>query len=134
MHDINDSPDMPSSQEASACLMYYLSCIQKIAKSQELNIDLSNKQNIFAFSYIHSPDLYLQEKTLIFIESKEHHEVMDKYGHYFCENVKVELDEDFNCRRITKPCLFITFDWLERFYVKPLQKLSEEIEKSLFLK
>ena len=143
---INHGPEhiKEVAKSQTACLMYYLDCIQKLHNQKlEIPVELTNfhdfecmnladKQDILAFSFLYSPENFLNKK--MFLIDNEENVDQDKVnsknnGHFFAEKLQVEVDDDGNCKKVEDVCLFFTFDWIEKFYAKPMQELSKEIQR-----
>ena len=140
----SDDANNVATDDATACLMYYLHCIQKL-NNQTLNISerltrfheyknasLGVKQDILAFSYLYSPENFLNKSVFLIEEEEESDTVgkkIQKPSHFFTEKCQLELDDDCNCSQRKDACLFITFAWLEKFYARPMQELSDEIQR-----
>lgn len=137
-HVINPSNEFVQSFADSHILrlIYYLYCVKKIDHTllipEEIfyfekhnQIDLTQKQEILAYSFKYSPDIFLN-RTAFLIEEND----SSQTDHYFKEDLLVELDHEFNLKKTPKSSqLFFKIEWLQVFYFRPIEQLSSNIKE-----
>jgi hypothetical protein len=137
-HVINPSKEFVQSFTNSDILrlIYYLYCVKKIDNTllipEELfyfekqnQIDLTQKQEILAYSFKYSPDIFLNRTAFLIKENDS-----SQTDHYFKEDLLVELDHELNLKKTSKSVqLFFKIEWLQIFYFRPIEQLSSNIKE-----
>ena len=139
-HLINPDPKVIQSigDKSTSRLIYYLFCVKKLDDSLNVpdelfdfsehdQIDLTRKQNVLAFAFKYSPDVFLN-KSAFLIENRE--DGPTQSDHYFKEVIHMKLDTDFNLiKTMIGAHLFFKLEWLHAFYFKPIEELSSSIKE-----